>query len=236
MLDPRDMAVYNRPSMNELKVLAKNFINLFYPLHCLGCNKQLDAMDRFSLCGQCIASIKHNAMPPLDLETPSVMVYSACLYEGTLKELIHSFKYKGKITLANILSKFMIDYIKENPEITNVAIITAVPLHRSRLMEREFNQSLILANKIGKALNLPVKNTLEKTRKTKYQNELPKNERLINLKDAFRVCAGADIKGKAVLLIDDVMTTGATLDECARILLSGGADNVICFTLARGII
>jgi len=113
--------------------------------------------------------------------------------------------------------------------------VAAVPLHRSRLKEREFNQSLIIADKIAKDLGLPVSNTLEKTKKTRYQNELSKSERLMNLKGAFKVCDSAGICGKNVLLIDDVMTTGATLSECALALLSGGAKKVTCFTLARGI-
>ena len=221
--------------MLELKAIAKNFINLFYPLHCLGCNKQLDALDEYRLCGQCIDSIKPNTMPPFELDTFSVMAYSACLYEGTLKELIHSFKYKGKITLANIFAKLMIDYIKDNPEIIDVDIVTTVPLHKTRLREREFNQSLIIANGIAKEFNLPVTNIMEKTRKTGYQNELPRSERLTNLKNAFTICAAADIKGKDILLIDDVMTTGATLNECANLLLSGGVNRVTCLTLARGI-
>jgi len=174
-------------------------------------------------------------MPPFELETPGVMAYSACLYEGTLKELVHSFKYKGKTALANLFAKLMINCIRDNPEIANTDIITAVPLHRSRLREREFNQSLLLANKISKEFGMPVKHTLEKTVKTKYQNELLKSERLINLKDAFRVCDNVFIKERHILLVDDVMTTGATLSECAHTLLSGGARQVTCFTLARGI-
>jgi competence protein ComFC len=221
--------------MQELKVIAKNFINLFYPLHCLGCNKQLDALNEYRLCNQCIASIKPNAMPPFELDTPSVMAYSACLYEGTLKELIHSFKYKSKIALVDIFAELMIGHIKDNPEIINVNLVTTVPLHKTRLREREFNQSLIIADNIAKEFDLPVKNILEKTKKTGYQNELPRSERLTNLKNAFAICTATDIKGRDILLIDDVITTGATLNECADVLFSGGAKNVTCFTLARGI-
>ncbi len=235
MLDRYDRTVYNKLSMHELKALAKNFINLFYPLHCLACNNRLEAQSEFHLCGRCVSSIKTNAMPPFELERSSVMAYSACLYEGTMKGLIRSFKYKGRIALANIFAEIMINYIRDNPEIADVDIITAVPLYKTRLREREFNQSLLLADKIAKEFGIPAKHTLEKIRKTKYQNELPKSERLINLKGAFRVYANADIERKSILLIDDVMTTGATLNECADALLSGGADSVICFTLARGI-
>ena len=215
--------------------MAKNFINLFYPLHCLICGACLDALNEFHLCGRCVASIQHNAMPPFELETPSVMAYSACLYEGAMKEIIHSFKYKGKLPLAKISAMLMIDYIRENPEIADVGVITAVPLHKTRIEEREFNQSLLLAHRIARAFNLPVKNILEKKSRTKYQNELSRGERLVNLKNAFKIRGREDISGLDILLIDDVMTTGATLNECARTILSGGARNVTCFTLARGI-
>lgn len=221
--------------MQELKAIAKNFINLFYPLHCLSCNKQLDALNEFCICSQCEASIKPNAMPPFELEIPSVMAYSACLYEGAIKELIHKFKYSGRTALVNVFAKLMIGCIKENPEIVIVDLITAVPLHKSRLREREFNQSLLLANKIAGEFNIPLKHALEKTIKTMYQNELTKIERRTNLKNAFKACRHAEINEKNILLIDDVMTTGATLNECAYTLLAGGAKKVTCLTLARGI-
>lgn len=221
--------------MQALKTIAKSFVNLLYPMHCLGCGKALEPVDELCLCATCIASIKHNAMPPFELEDVPVKAYSACLYEGLLKELIHQFKYKGKISLAKIFGALMIDYIKENPEIAQVDLVTVVPLHKKRLREREFNQSLLLANALAKSCELTLKNTLEKTRKTKYQNELLKTERHTNLKGAFNISSNIDIKEKYILLIDDVMTTGATLSECAKTLLEGGAKKVTCLTLARGI-
>ena len=221
--------------MQALKVISKNFLNLIYPLHCLGCQSPLEAMDEFRLCGRCIASINHNAMPPFELDDCRVNAYSACLYDDALKELVHRFKYKGKTILARIFSKLMIDYIKKNPEIADADMITVVPLHKGRLREREFNQSLLIAGPISKEYFLALINTLEKTRKTRYQNELMKNERLKNLRGAFTVSPKADIKDKKILLIDDIMTTGSTLGECAKTLLNGGAKSVKCFTLARGI-
>lgn len=174
-------------------------------------------------------------MPPFELETPSIMAYSACLYEGTLKELIHKFKYNGRTALVNIFARLMLEYIKENPEILDADIITAVPLHKTRLKEREFNQSLLLANKISEGYNIPLEHALEKTVRTKYQNELTRIERQTNIKNAFKSRQDAGINGKKVLLIDDVMTTGATLNECACALIAGGAKKVTCLTLARGI-
>lgn len=218
-----------------MKVIAKNFLNLLYPLHCLGCQTPLEAMNEFHLCGRCVASINHNAMPPFELDDLPVLAYSACLYDDALKELVHRFKYKGKTVLARIFSKLMIDYIKENPEIADVDLVTVVPLHKKRIREREFNQSILIAAPVSKEYSLILTNTLEKTRKTRYQNELLKSERLRNLKDAFCISPKADIRDKNILLIDDIMTTGSTLGECAKTLLNGGAKSVKCFTLARGI-
>jgi len=174
-------------------------------------------------------------MPPFELDASSVLAYSACLYDDELKGLIHRFKYKGKTVLANIFSRLMIGYIKDNPEITEVDLVTVVPLHKERLKEREFNQSFLLADTISKEYSLALTNTLGKMRRTRHQNELTKGERLKNLKGAFSVLREADITGKRMLLIDDVMTTGSTLGECAKTLLNGGAKSVKCFTLARGI-
>jgi len=174
-------------------------------------------------------------MPPFELDDSRVKVYSACLYDGALKELVHRFKYKGKTVLARIFSKLMIEYIEDNPEIADVDLVTVVPLHKERLREREFNQSLLIAGSVSKEYFLTLINALEKTRKTRYQNELLKSERLKNLEDAFSVSPKADIKDKNILLIDDIITTGSTLGECAKILLGGGAKSVRCFTLARGI-
>lgn len=221
--------------MQAVKIIARNFINLLYPLHCLGCQKPVEAENSFHLCGKCAASIKYNAMPPFELEPGCTKAYSACLYDGVLKDLIHLFKYRGKTVLSKVFSKLMIDYIKDNPEIKDVDMLTVVPLHKKRLREREFNQSLLLANPICETFIIPSKNALEKTRSTKYQNELLKSERLINLKGAFNVREKNDINNKKILLIDDVMTTGATLSECADTLLKNGAKSVTCFTLARGI-
>ncbi len=221
--------------MQAVKVIAKNFLNLFYPLHCLGCQTPLEAMNEPHLCGRCISSINRNAMPPFELGDLPVKAYSACLYDGALKELVHRFKYKGKTVLAGIFSKLMIDYIKDNPEIAEVDLVTVVPLHKERLREREFNQSLLLAGPVSKEYSLLLANTLEKTRRTRYQNELSKSERLENLDGAFTLSPGAQIKDKNILLVDDIMTTGSTLEECAKALLSGGAKSVTSFTLARGI-
>ncbi len=165
--------------------------------------------------------------------------HSSCVYEGCIKELIHKFKYNNKRILAGVFTSLMLDFIEDNPEITDgVEMITFVPLHNRRLNERAFNQSELLAVNIGKKLKIPVTDCLEKIRLTKNQNELSRDERLINIAGAFRIKRNAkqDLpKGADILMIDDVMTTGATLNETSRVLIEAGAGKVRCFTLARGV-
>ena len=216
--------------VHSIQSITKSFINLLYPLHCAGCGKALDSSNQLSLCGHCKSAIRLNPNPPED------GVYSACLYDGVLKELIHMFKYNGRLSLTRVLSELMTNFVKDNPQILkDLNIVTFVPLQNSRLRKRGFNQSRILAFNTAKGLGLPLRDMLEKTIPTRQQNTLSREGRLVNLKGAFRIKNGISIKGLRILLIDDVMTTGATLRECIKVLAQNGVKEVRCLTLARGI-
>ena len=237
-----------------ITTIAKNFINLLYPLHCAGCKTPLEALNGSGICRSCDRQIKRNPRPYCALCGRSVRsanelcgecartapafdrAWSAYLYEGVLKELIHLFKYRGKLALSGALSDKLIAFIKDNEEvIEGIDIITFVPLHNSWLNERDYNQSGILAAAISREFKIPVSKAIEKTFKTRRQNELSRDGRLANLAGAFRIKEESDIDGLKILLIDDVMTTGATLNECAKTLKSAGAGEVRCLTLARGL-
>lgn len=162
-------------------------------------------------------------------------------YEGTLAEAIHLFKYKGKKGLGRPFGKVMSDYINSNNFIFHAEPVEArsltilpVPLHPRRLREREFNQSLLLAREIAKALSIPfIPDNLLRLRWTRPQIELKGEERLTNVKGAFGLKKPMEIEGKSLLLIDDVYTTGATVRECSKVLKKAGAEKVYVFTLAR---
>ena len=238
----------------SITVVAKNFINLLYPLHCAACKTALDPIDRPGLCSFCEGQIKINPRPyctlcgrPIQSGGKSCAecgrnifafdrAWSACLYEGVLKELIHLFKYRGRLALSGILSGKIIEFIKDNAEIIDgISLITFVPLYNGWPSEREYNQSGILAAAISREFKIPVSKALEKTARTRRQNELSREERLTNLTGAFKSKDDAAIDGARILLIDDVMTTGATLSECAKILKGAGTEEVRCLTLARGL-
>jgi ComF family protein len=120
------------------------------------------------------------------------------------------------------------------PSPLSVDVIMPVPLHPQRLREREFNQSLLLADRLGRHLNLPVVSAnLVRRVPSPPQTSLSRKERLRSLRNAFGVRNPERISGKRVLLIDDVFTTGSTVNECARALRKAGSDDVSVLTLAR---
>lgn len=235
-------------------VITKNLVNLLYPLHCASCKAVLDPMNKTGVCEFCESLIKTNPKPYCVICGRSIQkngkrcaecsrgalsfdrAWSACMYEGALKELIHQFKYKSRMSLSGILSEKLISFVKDNSGILDgISLITFVPLHEGWLHKRDYNHSGILAAALSAKFMIPAANTLEKTIGTRRQNELSREERLTNLTGSFRPLDKSPVAGLNVLLVDDVMTTGATLNECAKALKTGGAKEVHCLTLARGL-
>lgn len=175
---------------------------------------------------------------------------SAGPYEGPLRDAIHRFKFGRKRSLAGALGGLLAGVVEEllllqsharhhgPPRVSSpVAGLVPVPLARPRLEERGFNQAALLAQEAAALTGLPVLPVLQKIRETPPQTELSRAERRINLAGAFAVCPAPKSPfpfpaGRAVILIDDVLTTGFTADECARVLRSAGAGEVYLATLA----
>jgi ComF family protein len=156
--------------------------------------------------------------------------------------LVHCYKYKGKIQLAEPLGGLLLAAFQRFWESQAVDVIVPVPLHIRRFRERGFNQAFLLMRNWPKhdgvdPLRLSAvqieRNVLLRSVNTVPQTGLGRAERLTNIKDAFEIQSNERIKNKAVLLVDDVFTTGATANECARTLLEAGAKQVDVLTLAR---
>jgi ComF family protein len=168
------------------------------------------------VCGQCMKK------PP-----PFSMVINYGLYDGVLAEAINHLKFYGIKRISKPLGRLL--YILDLPETDG---IVSVPLNKKSLRERGFNQSLLIARVISKKIRVPLlMDLLLKKKETLPQVGLSANERLSNLKNAFEV--KGNIKGLRLLLVDDVMTTGATVTECSKQLMKAGAKEVIVLTLAR---
>lgn len=240
-----------------LRGLLKGLTDLIYPNCCLACKNRIkpDAKQNF-ICAPCRDKIEIN-LPPfcascgrrlakdnlaknicsgcLKTRFHFDRAFSPCKYNGTIKKLIHEFKYAGRDYLGESLGSIMNSFIKEYAlPIEYVDFIIPMPLHNSRLREREFNQAQILSEKVGKEFNKEVlPGVLVRDKATRAQVELNPEERLLNVKNSFRVTRPALVKNMNLLLIDDVLTTGATSSEAARSLKESGAGIVFVMTLAN---
>ena len=160
-------------------------------------------------------------------------VWAPYAYCSPLQDAIALFKYRGKVALADALGALL---TKALPERLDLDVLMPIPLHPNRLRQREFNQSLLLADRIGPALGLPISyRNLIRTVDTDPQISLPRAARLQNLRKAFAVRAPQEVAGARILLIDDVFTTGTTASECARVLRKAGANQVAVLALARSV-
>ena len=229
----------------NLHVWARALLDLFYPPHCVVCERSGSW-----LCNDCLAGIvplptprcphcgRPVPVPRLCSECrvqPSFLmgIRSAGYYATPLREAIHALKYQGVRVLAEPLGELLMAAWRQDP--LPVSTIVPVPLHRSRLRYRGYNQAALLARAFGRRASLPiVADCLVRSRATRSQVGLNAAERRTNVQAAF-ACTSDALRGERVLLVDDVFTTGATLEACAEALLEGGAVGVWAFTLARAL-
>lgn len=154
---------------------------------------------------------------------------------GPVRELLHRLKYGRELWIARVLANLAREGFEDSRLIGwGIDALVPVPLHALRIREREFNQSAMLAGHLGKSVRIPVADVLRRVRSTGTQTRLDRRERMQNLRNAFALRKDADVKDKSLLLVDDVLTTGSTLDACASVLLEHGAASVRALTLARG--
>lgn len=162
------------------------------------------------------------------------IIRSALVFGPQVRAVVHAFKYASRTHLAEELANYMAAQWPLYPQLAQAQVLVAVPLHRKKRRSRGYNQSELLAQALGRRLHLPVDNALlERVRNTPSQTEFGREGRLQNMQGAFACRLPQRVKGKTVLLIDDVATTGATLEGCAEALKSVGARRVMAYTLAR---
>jgi ComF family protein len=160
-------------------------------------------------------------------------VRSAAAYEGPLEQALHRFKYEGWRALAPALTGLVADRLPRPAETTGPAWLLAVPLHRRRLRERGYNQSELLARELRRRWDLPgAPGRLVRLRDTPPQVGLDRPGRRQNVAGAFG-WAGPNLAGTPIVLVDDVATTGSTLEACARAMRAAGAGRIVAVTVAR---
>jgi ComF family protein len=154
-------------------------------------------------------------------------------FEGSLREAVHQFKYRPCRTLGSPLGEWMAANVRL---VMDIDLIIPVPLHVSRLKEWGFNQALLLAHRMSEAHHIPFScDNLFRTRPTRPQVELSGMERIRNVAGAFMLRQPEVVVDRNIVLVDDVFTTGATMNECASVLKQAGAAHVTAFTLARAL-
>ncbi|PIQ89831.1 MAG: hypothetical protein COV72_01320 [Candidatus Omnitrophica bacterium CG11_big_fil_rev_8_21_14_0_20_42_13] len=229
--------------------VLKNFINIIYPALCPICKNQL-IEKKGIICHSCFNAIERN-VPPFCKRCGRHLqrarcghcqkytlhfqrAFSPCCYRGKAAEIIHLFKYRRKMKLIYTISRIMHNFINIfRIPVQNFNMMAAIPLHPAKLREREFNQAELIAENISGAFNIPLSsNNLIKICNRNTQTKLGFQERFLNMNGVFEIKNKKEITGKNILLIDDVLTTGATCSEASRILKEAGAKNVSVLTFA----
>lgn len=233
-----------------MKKILEKFWQALAPegITCIVCGAELTRDNRYSMCDTCLSKlpftqkscekcgreIYDDSKFCFDCEGSGAKydkVYSVLNYEGVVSSLIYRLKYDGEKYLAKYLARFMVDKLRQSN--VNFDIIVPVPLNKNRLKKRGFNQAELLATYIAKEMNKDMANVMERVVDTPFQARLTREERLNNLKDAFVVRDKTLVKGKTVLVIDDIFTTGSTINECATVLFKAKAKSVIAITLSH---
>jgi ComF family protein len=249
---PETKAPGQTSGQSLLGLLSSGLVDLIMPPVCLSCREPIGTRD--ALCAQCWDGTDFISTPHCDrlgialpYATGDIMVSAAAAarpppyararavghYRGTLQRLVHSFKFRDRHDIRRLFGTWLQQAGQEL--IAEADLLVPVPLSRLRLLNRRFNQAAILAQEISRRSGLPIRaQGLNRTRRTQRQIGLTAEQRRLNVRGAFRVPTRElpHIRGSRVLLIDDVITTGATAEACTKALKQAGAANVDVLAVA----
>ena len=233
----------------------KTVIDWLFPRICPGCRRHSDREGRLicwgcfssislfteSLCDRCgrfvTGQVQHRFICSSCVSEPPAYdrARAAAHFGGFLRELLHRFKYQKGVYLCEDLADLLEGTVRAHFDAAAVDVVVPVPLHPLRLRARSYNQAALLAESLGRRLGRRVDTvSLQRVRFTGTQTRLHRAARRENMKGAFSVARPAWLRHRTVLLVDDVMTTGATFDACARALKKAGVWRVWCVAVARG--
>ncbi len=230
--------------MNRLRAIYDFLLDTLFPPLCISCRAQLSREKSFSgvLCFDCFSSLEINAgffrIAAHGKGNPLILGAALNYQSETARNLIHSFKYEGYYSLSKPFANLIMRHLRLSGLWNFVKkekfVLVPVPLHRSRLKYRGYNQSEILAKDIRILSGLEICDVLVRKKKTKEQAEIKdKNDRLKNVRGCFVLRGKEVVAGKNFMIVDDVFTSGATIMEAARILYKNGAKKVIAVTVAK---
>ena len=234
---------------NPLRAIA----SLFYPSLCAACSSAVN--DSRYLCTACSERAPRIVPPfcatcsePFQGAITEAFACANCAHRtlhfesavsafrsrGVVRKIVHEFKYGKQAHLKHPVAEWLVEALVDpRLEGRRFDALVPVPLHPTRQRERGFNQAQLLSELLSIRSDIPMRTVLQRVRYTTTQTAFDRTERMENLRDAFRLRKNADVRGLRVLLIDDILTTGSTLSECARVLKAGGALSVHAATAAR---
>ena len=251
----------NKKYKNMLEYIKEGALNFVFPLNCEICQKPIRESKGYSICEDCFNRIEFIEKPycvkcgkPLIkteffLKNKDILcadcrkekysfkfARSVTVYNKILKKFIHLYKYYNEKKLADPLGKLLINYLLKCKEFEKIDLLIPVPMHKNDLRKRGFNQSVLLGRKIGNYFSIPIEEKiLIKEKSTPFQINLSKKERKKNLIKVFSVKEPEKFENKNILIVDDVFTTGSTVNECAKEIKKAKAKNIFVLTLARSI-
>ena len=252
----------NFPTVRDVQVspiqaISDAFLNLIYPEECFICSSPVARRQDCGLCDDCWRKVLNLRIagarcPSCGVPLPGFADGSEnlCLecirrpppysgarsfgyYSTEMRQVIHELKFEGRRPLAKLLAPLMAEVFYESWRRDDFDFITSVPLHPARRRERGFNQAELLSRALARIAGLPELRTLRRAMATQTQVGLSDAQRLENVRNAFRCTNIGRVAGKRILLIDDVMTTGATVASAAGALINAGAEKVSVLTVAR---
>ena len=223
-----------------MKFALNTIFDFFLPRFCPGCNKKLSTQEK-PVCGDCISSIliadEDRLQYEFDRKFRSERMienfYSKYVFETdkTLQHIIHALKYQRQFKLGILLGEILAEGI--NLLNWEIDLIIPIPIHHLKKAERGFNQSDFITKGLSKSLKIPYSTkSIKRIRYTESQTKLNPDQRANNVADAFKVGEKKKIRGKNILLVDDVITTGATILECGKVMVSVGANSVYACSVA----
>lgn len=218
----------------------QNLLKLIFPPKCIFCGRILSTEADIDICGCCSRIIPFFKDSPVKTSCKPLQggcdyVICTCHYSGIVKDSLIRFKFFNKPGYYRTFAKLMSEKIKKMTNFRNFDIIVSVPLYKDKESIRGYNQSLLISKQLSKEIGVPEDSSLlVRVRNTGSQSLLPKSSRHLNVKNAFRVNNAHEVKGKKVLLVDDILTTGSTLNECSRVLKEAGARMVVGAVIATG--
>jgi ComF family protein len=229
--------------MMLLKRFLEDLVGLLFPNLCCGCGTHL-YLNESQLCTICLYRLpytdhhlhaENRAARQLWGRLPCNAVMSLLYFNkgSRVQNIIHHLKYNGRKDLGVKLGKMIAEKLQMNTSFLDIDLIIPVPLHHSRLHTRGYNQSMCIAEGISSVLEVPINSvSLLRTKRSATQTKKRRYNRFENMQEIFSITNPAEIKGKHILLVDDVMTTGATLEACGHTLLSANIGKLSIATIA----